>query len=264
MKKLFFMSVAAFCMCTLSVTMISCGNDDNKTNPEPTPTPTPTPAPAPVEETQTVTFEGDYFTALIDNPQYMGPQLYPQGAEAKLYSWTDDATTLTSTFTDAWGDKQYWGGGIAISNYIVAELTDASYDKQLSVTKSNGTKNFAVVNGTAYMTLKTAKVIKSIDVMNTTYALNVIKNGNEAAKALVEVGSYFEVQVEGYKAKTLTSTVSIDLARDGKAVEDWKTIDMSGLEAVDSVVFKFYGSDASSYGVNTPAYMAIDNIVIKK
>jgi len=217
-----------------------------------------------VETTQTVTFEGDYFTKLIDSPQYMGPQLYPHGDDAKLYTWTDETTTLSSTFTDAWGDKQYWGGGIAISNYVDAKLTDANYDKQLSVTKSNGSKNFAVVNGTSYMILKTAKIIRSFDVMNTTYAMNVIKNGNDYAAALTEKGSYFEVQVEGYKANTLTSTTTIDLARDGKAVEDWKTVDLSSLGAVDSVVFKFYGSDSSEYGLNTPAYFAFDNVVIDK
>ena len=253
MKKLLYMSAAAFCMCTLSMTMVSCGDDDNKKEPEP--------------QIQTVDFESEYFTNLIDNPQYMGPQLYPQGDDAKLYTWTDEETTLSSTFTDAVG-MQYWSGGIAISNYIDADLGNGDYEHQLAVTKSNGSKNFAVANENAYMTLKTAKEIKSIDVMNTTYALNVIKNGNPYAKALTEDGSYFEVQIEGYKDGKETSTFGVDLARDGKAVEDWKTVEVSELGAVDSVVFKFYGSDASTWDgvtyLNTPAYVAIDNVVIKK
>ena len=94
--------------------------------------------------------------------------------------------------------------------------------------------------------------------------MNVIKNGNPYAKALNEQGSYFGVQIEGYNASILTSTVKIDLARDGKVVEDWKTVDLSELGAVDSVVFKFDGSDSGAYGLNTPAYVAIDNVVIKK
>ncbi len=270
MKKLFFMSVAAFCLCALSVTVTSCGSDDdNKTNPEQNQNnqkqeekkqeeqPV-------VETTQTVTFEGEYFTALIDNPQYNGPLLYPQGDNATLYTWTDETTTLSSTFTDSWADKQYWGGGIAISNYIDADFANGDSDHQLAVTKSNGSTNFAVVNGTAYMTLSQAKVINSIDMMNTTYALNCIKNGNTYSQPLTTEGSYFEVQVEGYKDSQLTSTVKIDLARDGQAVEDWKTVDLSALNAVDSVVFKFYGSDESYGYLNTPAYVAIDNVVIEK
>lgn len=267
MKKMLFMSVAAFCMCTLSVTFTSCGNDDNKTNPEANQNggenkpddnnPNP-------ETNQTVTFEGDYFTALIDNPQYMGPQLYPQDADAELYTWTDEATTLSSTLTDAWGDKQYWGGGIAISNYIDADLNNGDYNHQLAVTKSNGSSNFAVVNNSAYMTLKTAKVIKSIDIANTTYALNVIKNGNDSGSALVDAGSYFEVQIEGYNKGESTLTLGFDLARDGIALENWKTVDLTELGAVDSVVFKFYGSDESYGYLNTPAYVAIDNVVIEK
>lgn len=76
MKKLLFMSAAAFCMCTLSVTFTSCGNDDEKPAPEPAP---------PTPQYQTVSFEGNYFTALIDNPQNNGPQLYPSNPEAPLY-----------------------------------------------------------------------------------------------------------------------------------------------------------------------------------
>ncbi|MBQ4379670.1 MAG: DUF4465 domain-containing protein [Bacteroidaceae bacterium] len=269
MKKLLFMSAAAFCLCTLSVTFTSCGNDDEKPNPE-----QPSgdqkdkaddyqPAPA-TETTQLVSFEGNYFTALIDNPQYGGPQLYPQDPEAPLYTWTDEITTLSSTLTDAWGDKQYWGGGIAISNYIDADLANGDSDHQLAVTTSNGSSNFAVVNGTSYMTLKTPKVIKSMEIMNTTYALNVIKNGNAYAQALTEPGTYFEVQVTGYKAKQQTATLKFDLARDGVAVEAWKTVDMTSLNEVDSVVFEFFGSDSGDYGLNTPAYFALDNVVIKQ
>ena len=263
MKKLLFMSAAAFCLCALSVTFTSCGNDDEKTNPEPPSGGGDTPV-QPVENLQLVSFEGNYFTALIDNPQYGGPKLYPQDPEAPLYTWTDEITTLSSTLTDAWGDKQYWGGGIAISNYIDANLANGDSDHQLAVTTSNGSSNFAVVNGTSYMTLKTPKVIKSMEIMNTTYALNVIKNGNAYAQALTEPGTYFEVQVTGYKAKQQTATLKFDLARDGVAVEAWNTVDMTSLNEVDSVVFEFFGSDSGDYGLNTPAYFALDNVVIKQ
>ena len=114
------------------------------------------------------------------------------------------------------------------------------------------------------MTLKTPKVIKSMEIMNTTYALNVIKNGNAYAQALTEPGTYFEVQVTGYKAKQQTATLKFDLARNGVAVEAWKTVDMTSLNEVDSVVFEFFGSDSGDYGLNTPAYFALDNVVIKQ
>lgn len=274
MKKLLFMSVAALCLCGLSVTFTSCGDDDEKKNPEQTEnrnedqnddqndgedqTPS-TPA------VVTTTFESAYFTALIDNPQYMGPQLYPQGDDAELYSWKDEETTLSSTFTNAWGDKQYWGGGIAISNYIDEDIVNhADIPYQLSVPKSNGSSNFAVVNGTASITLDEAKVINSIDVMNTTYGLGVIKNGNAFAVALTDAGSYLTVVATGYNGDESTGEVKIDLARDGSFVEDWTTVNFTSLGAVTKVTFTMEGSDSGDWGLNSPAYFAFDNVVIAK
>lgn len=256
MKKLLFMSAAAFCMCTLSVTFTSCGNDDEKPAPEPAP---------PTPQYQTVSFEGNYFTALIDNPQNNGPQLYPSDPEAPLYTWTDETTTLSSTLTGAYGDNKFWGGGIAISNYIDADIANhADPDHQLSVPKSNGSTNFAVVFCTAYLKLNEAKVIKNMDVTPTTYTLGVIKNGNAYAKALTEPDSYLEVIVKGFNKGKATATVRFDLALDGTFLEEWKTIDMSKLQAVDSIAFEMEGSDIGDWGLNSPQYFAIDNVVIEK
>ncbi len=44
--------------------------------------------------------------------------------------------------------------------------------------------------------------------------------------------------------------------------DDWEDWDLSALGAVNRVVFNFEGSDASEWGLNTPAYLAIDNIKI--
>ena len=65
----------------------------------------------------TLTFEGNQWDALIDNPQYNGPLLY--GENAKNYAWTDEETKLHGQMTNAWGGMYGFSeGGIAISNYI--------------------------------------------------------------------------------------------------------------------------------------------------
>ncbi len=220
--------------------------------------------PQPVVSDDQVTFEGSYFTALIDNPQYMGPQLYPQGDEAQLYTWKDETTTLGGGVTNSYGDLQYWGGGIAISNYIDANLANGDYEHQLAVPVSNGTDNFAVVFCTASLTLDEAKVIKSMDIVPTTYTFNVMKNGNSMAHALTDAGSFLTVVATGYNGNEEPQVLKFDLARDGVFVEDWTTVDFSALGAVTKIEFTMEGSDTGDWGLNTPQYFAIDNVVIKK
>lgn len=207
-----------------------------------------------------VTFEGDYFTALIDNPQYMGPQLYGDGT----YNWTDEATTLSSELTDLYMDGMFWGGGVAISNYVDADLANGDYEHQLAVPVSNGSTNFAVLNGDysyIYFNDGEARTIKSIDVAPTTYLLNVEKNGNYGAAALAgDANAWFKVTVTSDTEKS----VEIFLCKDGVLQEGWETVDLSSLGEVIMLTFTFSGSDMGDWGLNTPTYFAFDNVVVSE
>lgn len=205
-----------------------------------------------------VDFEAESWNALIDDAQYGGKLIY----SADEYKWQDAATSLSSTCEKAdwtaWGYGYGWDHGIAISNYV-DETADGS-DKQLSVKVSNGSKNFAVAwdNGSeiAFADGK-ARTIMSMDVINTGYALaNITKNLGE--------GYFFKVVATGHTANGETKALDIMLAEDEKAVEEWKTIDLSSLGAVTKIVFTFEGSDMSGYGggLATPKYFTLDNIVV--
>jgi len=43
---------------------------------------------------------------------------------------------------------------------------------------------------------------------------------------------------------------------------DWEDWNLKALGNVNRVVFNFEGSDAGEYGLNTPGYLALDNIEI--
>ena len=196
------MKKTSFFACLLSVSMMytSCASDDSDFDPTTVD-----------EETQTVTFEGSYFDALID----------------------------------------------ALANYAF-----------LAVPFSNGSKNFVVVfdNSSLMFADKQARVIKSMDVIGTTYALAVCKNGdgNDYAKALTQKGDFYDVIVTGFKAGEKTGDVTISIAKDGGFLTDWFKADMTPLGAVDSLAFSMDGSDKSNWGIKTPKYFAFDNVVIKK
>ncbi|MCR4591560.1 MAG: DUF4465 domain-containing protein [Bacteroidaceae bacterium] len=220
------------------------------------------------EDTQTVTFEGSYWDALIDAPQYGGSQLY--GADAKNYGWCDVTTQFTGYMSNAWGGTYGFAeGGSAISNYIDENISEPrDYNVQLAVPVSNGSKNFCVVYCEAGMKFadSKARVIKSMDFIGTTYFLSVAKNGDGAgyARALTQKGDYCNLEITGYKAGEATGLVTVGLAKDGSFLNYWITTDMTTLGAVDSLSFSMDSNDSSLYGMKAPMYVALDNVVIKK
>lgn len=244
MKKFLFMAVA---LVVASAVFTSC-KDEEEDGPK----------------ELTVTFEGEYFTKLIDNPQYKGALIY----SGDPYVWTDVVTGLTSSCQkedwSQWG-PQYegvfgWSNGVAISNYIDDDEA-AGFQKQLSVPVSNGSSNFAIVwdnNSTLSFADGQAYEVKSMMVCPTTYSLrNVQKNCGE--------GYEFKVVATGEKADGSKSSVDIVLAKGTDVKTSWFTVDMSALGAVKNIVFIFDGTDMSSYGgLATPKYFALDNVVIVK
>lgn len=237
LTKLLLAAVAAFALA-------ACSDDDE-----------------PQIKTLTVTFEGAEWARYIDTPQNNGPLLYGDGS----YAWTDAATTLSSELTNDYGDGMFWGGGIAISNYVDADLAHADADHQLAVPVANSSQNFAVVNthATFYFKDQRPRFIYAIQIAPTTYLLGVMKNGNAFARALTSPTDFFRVKATGYVGSTKTATIDIPIAVNGTFLEGWGTGTLQGLGRVTSVEFTFEGSDTGDYGLNTPTYFAFDNVVVE-
>lgn len=236
MKKIYFL---AMLLCA-GFAFTSCDDDDEYT------------------KTATITFEANYWSNLVDSKQMYGSQLYGDGT----YCWEDMTTRLSSKLTNAWGDGMFWGGGIAISNYIDADYKEhTGSDYQLTVPVSNGSKTFAVAYCEAYLTFADgkARVIQSMDVIPTNYVLGSITYGDGYASALTNEGDYLTVVATANTG----STLEFDLARNGNIQNTWKRVDFSSLGAVTSIQFTMKGSDNSSWGVKSPQYFAFDNVVVE-
>ena len=130
--------------------------------------------------------------------------------------------------------------------------------------KGNGSNNFAIVqagsaDNQAILKFSDSKahVIKSMQVMNTTYALYASWGG---IKQGLKDGYKFAVTVKADNG----ASKEIVLAENKTAIENWTNVDLSSLGAVKTLTFTFSGTDAGDYGLNTPAYVAIDNIVVVK
>lgn len=222
------------------------------------------------EDLRVLDFEGDKWTALIDAPQYGGDLLSKVDPTTGVvpYAWADEHTGLRSELTNAWGGTYgYAEGGVAISNYVDADLDGhAVLDYQLAVPVSNGSDNFAVVYCEAIIKFAdgVAREMLSVDVSPTTYQLGVTLCGNAFAASLAHEGELTLV-LTGLDADGTDTgaVVEIPMAKDGVLLENWKRFSTLALGKVSGVKFTMKGSDMSYGAVNQPAYCAIDNIIVR-
>ncbi len=109
----------------------------------------------------------------------------------------------------------------------------------------------------------------SVDVTNTAYLYHAIKYGDQFSTPF-QNGDYFELTITGYNGTNGTGSVvgEVDsfLAdyRNGQqfVLDVWKTLSLTSLAGSQSLRFGLRSTDNSPlYGMNTPAYFAIDNVV---
>lgn len=233
-------------------------------------------------------YGANLYNAEKDHTEYEGDQ---------FISYTDPATGLVigindyeDTYISMSTYKSFYGGGLAISQWN--EMTTGTYLNQCSVYYKDastgkggaeGSSTFAVAygydDGSAYGRDNRAilrfdgaaeAVINSLWVCNTTYTCLSMKNGDSFSEPLTyDNKGYFRVTFTGVDAAGAeTGTVEHYLAdfRTASApglAEGWQKVDLSSLGSVHKVVINFEGSDVGQYGLNTPAYCAIDNIEVR-
>ncbi len=187
--------------------------------------------------------------------------------------------TFENTFTDT-GTFTFWSG---FSSSAVRDVTTAGFGNQYAAYKLDGIPGSGADDSVGYgvyfqgserLVLSEAAVIESAFITNTTYAGLSMLNGDAFAKKFGgETGDdpdFFTVSFIGYDAlDEITGTAEFFLADYRFAdnsldyiIDEWTEFDLSGLGTVSSVGFAFAGSDIGDFGLNTPAYFAIDNISI--
>ena len=237
--------------------------------------------PGPDTDCRVCTFDGEGWDALIDNPQYMGPLLYPNptAEERPLYRWFDSEAGLYSQLTDSYGDGMFWGGGIAVSNYADTDLAACnSYESQLTVWAegAHSGSNFAVINGykSSWSDCRARLAvwdgpcrIDGMYICLTAYACAAMMHGDGFNPPLA-ADRWVKVVATGVDGYGREGDVRVEqyLFRDGApAIEGWTFWPLEALGMVSEVRFDFEwngpgGADAFMY----PAYLAIDDIAITR
>lgn len=239
-----------------------------------------TPSQSDLYELRTLTFEGDYWSALISEGEY--------GNGNGQYSWHDADNTELMFYPNP--NAAFPGyGGHAISNYTGSDLSQGDYMHDLQAYNvtggANGSTNFCVhfgyVDESDYgmqnemvgieFDDNVARTIESMYVTNTTYVYNLLENG-DGWQVPTGAGpdTTFKIVAYGYDSVDAadgdyTSSVEFTLWANGEGVSEWTKWDLSGLGKVVKVRFNLVGSDDlyGDYGLGVAGYFAYDDVVVR-
>lgn len=213
--------------------------------------------------------------------------VYGENLYGKGYYWLDKNTGLGSKPV---GD-QYYSGGIAVGNFPAVNLKpeDAAnwYKSQLAVNYKNA-RNYPGFNNTEHCLVSfgwadpngwnnaptmnftdtdtTTRVIEGLYITNTSYA--VAQMTTDLGSGVPIDGGWFKVIFIGLDAKgNQKGKVEVYLANykeNNKYILDkWLAVPLASLGRIHTLKIDMDGSDKGEYGLNTPAYVAIDCIVVR-
>jgi hypothetical protein len=175
----------------------------------------------------------------------------------------------------------------AWSGWAISSMTDTTtpgYTNQYSAitgSGAGGSRTYAVAYtfgptadpfhpAESFIDLAPGTTPVSVQVTNTTYDYFSMLDGDQFAKKFGP-GDFLLLDVRGYTGPegtgTLVGTVDFYLANflgsNSYIVHTWQTLDLSSLAGAGSLQFGLSSTDNDpTFGMNTPAYFAIDNLVL--
>lgn len=223
------------------------------------------------------------------------------GSLSLLTTLAAPATALTASFEDlGLGSEStlngstlnggYTSGGVFFENtyfpsydgfegFAASTTTDVStpgFSNQFSnITGSGagGSAGFGVAYNTGRVVLPAPHIVLGAEFTNTTYAALSMLDGDGFAKkfggATGDDPDFFRLLIEGFDGPgDSTGVVELMLADYRFAdnsldfvLQQWVFLDLTSLGLVKELQFSFESTDVSSFGINTPTYFAVDNLV---
>jgi hypothetical protein len=203
----------------------------------------------------------------------------PLAPESHFYpmattTFTSGGATFNHSFTD-------WGGGCCQNDWVYSNRTDTTtpgHANQFSSYAGGGalsSSNYAIaLLGAPTVSFGGPVAVSGAYFTNTTYAALSMLEGDDYGKkfggASGNDADWFKLTIEGRDAgNALTGSVDFYLADYRFAdnsldyiVKDWTYVDLSSLGTVSSLSFSLASSDVGQWGINTPAYFAMDSLAV--
>ncbi len=252
MKKNILKWIMAIAMVATPMVFTACSDDAEKPNL------------GPVQKT--ISFEG---AQLNKDHYWIGdstgtPVIDSRGSKTWPCTYNEDVTTVKMVLGTG-----YWTG-FAISACTGTEFKDSymgTDQYNCVVGKAQNGNNFLVVqqayNGECIEFSKPVKVT-GFYYTNSAVAANSILNGDAYSGDKFSESDWLKCTVKGTCQDGKVVSYDIDLASKGDYVKEWKSTENLGSTFVKIVKleFVFSGSRTGDYGLNTPAYMCIDNLIV--
>ena len=204
-------------------------------------------------------FDDIFLSTYFDGSDSSGTD---DGSGNYLSTYAEDDLTFNTTWNSNYGG--YWSGGWSFSNLIDSTLADGAQTYHSYSKGAYSGDNFAVGKSGSEINVNGTATFGTIQVSNTSYAAHSMTNGDAFAKEFTG-DDWFELTVEGFDGTTSTGTVTVLLADSANAtptiLDTWKSVDLSSLGEVSKLSFSLNSSDVGEYGMNTPSFFALDNVM---
>ena len=203
------------------------------------------------------------------------------GVSSTLGTFQNDLQVGQLTFHNSYS-RADWGSGIFeyFSGFAYSRVTDNStpgYENQYSCIAGQGAGN-SQVYGVYYslfplrIELSESQTAGSMKVCNATYTYFSMRDGDAFTKKFGgpsgEDPDYFFIRISGWKEGMITDSLDVYLAdyrfddsSQDYLIGEWLEVDLSPLGAIDALEFSLFSSDNGDWGMNTPAYFCVDDIL---
>jgi hypothetical protein len=210
-------------------------------------------------------------TVLNFSDQSLAPNSYVNGGPVtNSTGFASDGFYLNNSYSSAYGG--YWTGwSLSTVNNTGTDypgVADYAGTHEYAAYPGSGVGGTNAVYGVEYLdggfiNLPPGQLPVSVDLTNVTYTALSILNGDGFAKQFGPT-DYFDVTLTGYTGPgasgSITGSTTFYLARDGSIVSNWTPVDLTGLGYASSIGFTYGSSDVGAYGINTPEYVALDDL----
>ncbi len=201
----------------------------------------------------------------------LSPESFYNGAD-EAGGFTSGGAIFNNTFTDFGG---WWGW--SYSN-VTDNTTPGSANQYSAIPGigAGGTPNYAVAfardPGDATIHLPASQFADSMLITNTTYAYLDMRDGSQFSNVFGgqsgDDPDFFLLTITGLDSLDAPiGTVDFYLADFRFAdnnldylIDSWTEVDLAGLNGAATLSFGLTSSDVGAFGMNTPAYFAIDNL----
>lgn len=171
----------------------------------------------------------------------------------------------------------FWSGGWAASN-----KTDSATSGYMNLYSAktaggvHGSSNYAIGTQNSVIRLTGSALgdsLLGIYVTNTTYAHNSMRDGDMFAKKfggasgndpdwfLLTIKKYYQGVLSNDSVYFYLADYRFNNNANDYILKSWQWINLTSLGRADSLVFSLNSSDVGGFGMNTPAYFAIDNLM---